>query len=651
MIRFLFLVLLSIGCAPRSPAATQPDIVRRAQVMAQSDRMASIRLLEDELQSGRRDPGVEPWAMLWAGEQRRLARNPSEARHWFEQLAAGYPSHPLKDAAILGMAMVDAEKALSGNTLATMQLMEEKHVPDTMNADRFATLALIGVDEGTPAPKVRALARKAIDYAASDSQVLARIKVSLQGILAESPASPTVTEADQMPTGTPEEIALKRARAALASGDTDAATEQANGAIETWPASAHLLEFEYIVRRAAKGNPTFAAKVGVLLPSTGDYAPAAAQLREVIQLANAEAGDPVSFVFGDTQGTPEGTASEIERLVIDEGCVAILGPLLKDNGDEAAKRAVALRTPLVTLTQGGDPASAGDFAFRGFMTLQHQVEALLHHAFELEGHRRFAVLHPENGYGTSARDLFTAGVTSRGGEVTVIQSYAEDATDFLATAQEMTGKDKEARSDELYGLRKAAERRDEDPDDVMLPPIINFDAIFIPDNHRRLVLVTSALAYEEVPVGSFRKHVDEEPVQLLGLNAWNTPQLVANGGRYVQDSAFVDAFWSEDEDEAVKAFISTFKSTVERAPRVIDALTWDATRLLTAAVLEGGDSREAIQEAMTQVEIDDPVAGGQRFNDDREVARAFHVLTIKRSGIEAWTPPPPTEESAAPEAP
>ena len=458
MIRFLFLLFLSIGCVPRSPAATQPDIVRRAQVMAQSDRMASIRLLEDELRSGRRDPSVEPWAMLWAGEQRRLARNPAEARHWFEQLAARYPSHVLKDSAILGMAVVDAERTLSGNTLATMHLMDEKHAPDTMNADRFATLALVGADEGTPPGKVRALARKAIEYASSDADVLARVKVSLQAILQE-PAEPVASdEVVASPTGTPEEIALKRARAALAAGDAESATEQAKGALETWPASPHRLELEYIVRRAASGNPTFAGKVGVLLPATGDYAPAAAQLREVIELANAEAGDPVSFVFGDTLGTTEGTAAEIERLVIDEGCVAILGPLLKDNGDEAAKRAVALRTPLVTLTQGGDPASAGEFAFRGFMTLRHQVDALLHHAFELEGHRRFAVLHPENGYGTSARDLFTAGVASRGGEVTVIQSYAEDATDFLNTAQEMTGKDKEARAEELYALRQAAKR-------------------------------------------------------------------------------------------------------------------------------------------------------------------------------------------------
>ena len=275
MIRFFLLILLSMGCVPRSPAATQPDIVRRSQVLAQSDRMASIRLLEGEIKSGRRDPSVEPWAMLWAGEQRRLAMNATEARHWFEQLAARYPSHPLKDPAILGMAMVDAEKALSGNTLATLQLMSEKNVPDTMNADRFAILARGGADEGTPPPKVRGLANKAIDFAASDADVLARIKVSLQDILREPSAPATSDVVSEVPAGTPEEIALTRARTALRSGDFEGAKEQASGAIETWPASSHRLELEYIVRRAAKGNPTFAGKVGVLLPETGDYAPAA----------------------------------------------------------------------------------------------------------------------------------------------------------------------------------------------------------------------------------------------------------------------------------------------------------------------------------------------------------------------------------------
>ena len=43
--------------------------------------------------------------------------------------------------------------------------------------------------------------------------------------------------------------------------------------------------------------------------------------------------------------------------------------------------------------------------------------------------------------------------------------------------------------------------------------------------------------------------------------------------------------------------------------------------------------------AMIAVEIDDPVAGGRRFNESREVDRRFHVLTIQRDGIEVDTPP------------
>jgi branched-chain amino acid transport system substrate-binding protein len=636
MKKTLLVLSLFFGCASHTPQTSQPDIVQRASVIASADRMAAIRLLEGELNSGRHDPNIEPWALLWAGEQRRLSQDMAQARAWLERLAQQYPIHPLKDPAILGMALVDADTALSGNTLATLQLMGEANVPPTMNADRFRILARVGANEGSPMPKVRRTAQRAVDAAASDPGVLARIQSSLADLLMV--ASPTPDPA--VPTGSPEEISLQRARRALTAGDFDDAATQATGAIETWPASIHLLEFEYIQRRAANQNPTVAARVGILLPSSGDYGPAASQLREVIELANAEADSPIELVFGDTRGTTEGTTAEIERLVITEGCVAILGPLLKQNGEEAARRAQALRTPLLTLTQGGDPTLAGEFAFRGFMTLSHQVDALLDHAFTQEGHRRFAVLHPENGYGETARDLFTNAVTTRGGQITQIVSYPEDATDFREFAQEITGKNLTGREEELYEVRREAGRRGRNPGKATLPPVFEYEAIFIPDNHRRLVLVSSALAYEELPVGTFQQHVDEKPVQLLGLNAWNNPQLVKHGGRYVQDSAFVDAYWAQSDTTAVKNFIEIFKGTVERSPRVIDALTWDATRLLTAAVLEGGDDREAIQTAMSKVEIDDPVAGGERLNDQREVDRRFHVLTIKRDGIQLWTPPP-----------
>ena len=74
------------------------------------------------------------------------------------------------------------------------------------------------------------------------------------------------------------------------------------------------------------------------------------------------------------------------------------------------------------------------------------------------------------------------------------------------------------------------------------------------------------------------------------LNSWNHDQLHANGGRYVEDSAFVDAFWLADENPNVQKFVEGF-NPIERAPNH-RGTAWDATRLLTAAVLEGGDSHD-----------------------------------------------------------
>ena len=49
-----------------------PSLVNRALALADTDRMAAIRLLEDYLASPTKDPEVAVWALLWAGEQRRL---------------------------------------------------------------------------------------------------------------------------------------------------------------------------------------------------------------------------------------------------------------------------------------------------------------------------------------------------------------------------------------------------------------------------------------------------------------------------------------------------------------------------------------------------------------------------------------------------
>ncbi len=314
-----------------------------------------------------------------------------------------------------------------------------------------------------------------------------------------------------------------------------------------------------------------------------------------------------------------------------------MGPLLKDNAEVAAEHAQALRTPLLAMTHSGDPTSAGDFVFRGFLPMSQQVDTLLDHAVNKEGHRRFAIIHPRNGYGNRARDLFGAGVEKRGGKIVSVIGYETDTTDYRTTAKQLaeTTLDDASRAD-LIALRAAAVRRGRDPLKIKVPNHLTFDAIFIPDGYERLVLVSSALAYEDFPISRFGRGRAGKPVQLLGLNTWNDPSVAQSGGQYVWDSVFVDAFHSSSYAPSIQQFVTLFEDAYGYAPEVTDALAWDAIRLITPAVQKGRADREAIRTEMTKVRITGPVAGGGNFLPSREVERKLQVLTIKPKGIEQW---------------
>ncbi len=637
------LLALALVSAPadarrRDRAPKTPELVEEAVALGPTDRMQAIARLEGYL-ADNPDPDVAPWAMLHAGEQRRLSLDPTVARAWFEKLAAEHPTSPLKDAALLGMALVDTERNVSGNQAASLQLLAVETAPDTMNADRYRLLARLASDEGSNPNQVREYVRKAVAYAAGDPSVEARVRRTLGDLLtteqttglADAPAGGAVGA---------EETARDRILDALKDGQHARVIEQGRRFLETWPDSPYERRIDYAVKRAEAGDPTRAGRIGVMLPLSGDYAPAGQRIKQDIELAVDRGGGRVDLVWIDTAKDGADVTAAIEKLVLTEGCVAIMGPLLKEDVMAAAETAQAIGVPLVALSQSNKPTEAGDLVFRGFLPLEQQVDALLQHAMGDRGWKRFAVLHPQTSYGETTRDLFAAAVERKGGTVVRVVSYPADAPDFLEAARELGQKDyKGERAGEWYKLRKAAKEQGKDVDKVVLPPLIDYDAIFIPDTWRRGSLVASSLAYEEFSVGDFRTHRHAEPVPLIGLNGWNDPRLVEAGGQYTQDAVFVDAFQADSRDPDVQQFVGDYKQALGREPGVIDAVAWDATRMVASAVLAAGPDRQAVRDELMQVRLGRPVATGARFGDDHEVARDLLVLTIGRDRIEVWKPP------------
>ena len=260
--------------------------------------------------------------MLAAGEQRRLAGDSAVA--WFERLDAEHPDHVLQTAAKLGLALLSADESLSGNVVATLQLLEGTTIPDTMQADRYRLLALDGLDQGSPPGRIQQYVRQAVVHAVADPTVEARVKVTLADLLtAEQDEQLDADGADL----SLEVEAIRSAREALQAGRHSEASKLATQLLTNWPESEYAREAGYIVQRADSGDRAVAGKIGVLLPSSGDYSAIGTQMREVIQLANS------TWATGShwpaTPGDTDATVTAIEEMVIDEGCVAILGPPIK----------------------------------------------------------------------------------------------------------------------------------------------------------------------------------------------------------------------------------------------------------------------------------------------------------------------------------
>lgn len=605
-----WLPLVALLCLAAAPAAgALPPVVEKA--LDAASHKAAYQLLEAEAQTVT-DPKALAWIVLYAGEARRLAGDLSAARRHFERVASEFPSSGARDPAKVGLAVVDANGKAGGNTLATLELVGDAGVPDTLNADRWLLVAAAKAREGGDPAAVEALVAKARRYAEADRDVARRVDRQATPLLARAAAEAVEQAvADDV-------AAIGTLRDALGRRDWAAARAAAEDFLLRFPDSALRREAEYGLRRADLARAPDPKKVAVLLPLSGAYAPPGKNLRAAIEMANDRAATHATLTFHDTKGDPEQCVRLIEKAVLEEGASVVVGPLLRDEAKRCAPAAQALRVPLVALTSSDEAAAAGDLVFRPFPTVEEQIEALLDEVYDRRVLHRYAVLHPATAYGENAAAAFSRAVTARGGTVPVTLPYPADTNDFRTVAR---------------ALEKDG------------PPAQRVDAVFIPDAYQRVALIASALAFEEISVGRFRPHGGADPLVLVGLNGWNNDDLARRGGQYVLDSVFVDAFDPRSNRPEVQRFVADWAAAGRAPPSVVEAVGFDTMLLVDAAIGRGGD----VADALRAVTLPEPgLAGTTGFGADGVVDREFRLLTVTRAGIvptdQAWAsegaPPP-----------
>ena len=395
--------------------------------------------------------------------------------------------------------------------------------------------------------------------------------------------------------------------------------------------------------------------IGAVLPLSGRHAPIAQKTLKGLQLGLGIYGDKKSsfkLAVVDSEGSPEGARRAVERLVTEDSAMAIVGSLLSRTATAVAQKADELGVPSIALSQKAGITSVGSSVFRNAVTSEMQVKYLVKVAMDELGYKRFAILFPNDAYGVEYANLFWDEVKARGGTIAAAQPYSSTETDFRAPIRRLIGtyyledrmSEYKARLRDWYGKQKTISGRTTPPDDL-LPPVIDFDAIFIPDSPKAMGQIAPMLPYQGIT-----------KVKLLGTNIWNSNEFLRRGQQNIEGALFVDAPLSSDPKFKSSRFFEDYKRTFGEEPGMFETQGYEAGLLLRQMIEQGQRSRLGLAQALSQVQQIEGVSGPMQMTSQRELVRPLQPLVVKGGAIIPWDmdvekslaePPKPTSASAA----
>jgi ABC-type branched-subunit amino acid transport system substrate-binding protein len=265
--------------------------------------------------------------------------------------------------------------------------------------------------------------------------------------------------------------------------------------------------------------------------------------------------------------------------------------------------------------------------FRNALTSQMQVRTLVEAAMGKMGLKRFAILYPNDAYGVEFANLFWDEVRARNGEIRGAQPYDPQETDFRGHVQRLVGTyyfEDRANEYRLYSKAwadknpKRSARQAPPTLEELLPPIVDFDAIFIPDSVKAVGQIAPMLAYNNV-----------NGVRLLGTNIWNSTSLISRGQKFVEGAVFVDSYLANAPAFVDSTFYRSFKATFEEDPSLTEVQTYDSGLLLRQLIAGGANTRQALRDKIASLQSFPGAIGLLSVTQEREIVRPLSALTAK----------------------
>ncbi|MDP1827273.1 MAG: penicillin-binding protein activator [Archangium sp.] len=590
------------------------------------------------------------------------------ARKSLGELLFENPLHPKANDARLKSGLAAVEQKAYRDAFQTLStLVERLEGEDKKLAEAALVRAAAGSQQYGEALKS---ALKGVD-AASGPEETKQALANLEDVVETKTTFLAIAEAwNDLPKSHPgwPLITFKMARVFYHLRDWTRLDETLKSLISTAPDSPYTPDAKALVERLSKRSLVKPKAVGAVLPMTGKYKAFGETTMRGLQLALK--GSDIELIVKDTQGDPSLTARLVEQLAFDDGVIAIIGPLLAEDAKRGALVAEELQVPLITLSRADGLTEIGPHIFRTMVTNSQQAEALADYAMTTLGYKTFAILHPNTPFGVELSNEFWDAIEKRGGQIRGIESYDHDQKTFTEEAKRLAGRYyledradyhekireiREATTDE-FRRRKAVEKMK-----ASLEPVIDFEAMLIPDSWQQVSLVAPALAVEDIITNACDKK-DLERIQkttgkdklktvtLLGPSTWSSPkgtsgdlQLMERGGKYVLCSVYVEAFYETSDRPSTRAFVAAFREAHKDASiTLLDAVGFDSGAMVRSIIeKQAPTTRANFREVLQHLKDFQGATGSLTIDDSREARRQLYLLNITTKGVKEVTPKRP----------
>jgi branched-chain amino acid transport system substrate-binding protein len=346
-------------------------------------------------------------------------------------------------------------------------------------------------------------------------------------------------------------------------------------------------------------------KIGLIAPITGDIANVGQSsvntAKLVVDAINEEGGlqvgdqqVKVKLIIEDNKDQAETAVSAAQKLINQDGVVAIIGPQASRNAIPAATIAENARIPMISpWSTNPDTTADKEYVFRTAFIDPFQGRILARFALEEQQVTKAAVLYDKaSAYNRDIANIFTTVFEEAGGKIVASETYTTGEEDF---------------SKQLEAIGKSGA-----------------EILFLPNYYNELLLQTAQMQNAGLDI------------PLLGSDSW--------GGLQADDlpameGAFYSAHYTADiASDVAQSFIQSYQDAYGETPDDVAALTHDAFGMLFQAIVDQGSFEpEAIRNGLGSLAPYEGVTGTIAYQGSGDPVKSAVIMQIKEGQAEFYT--------------